>query len=198
MSTEDTARAVTGQPPSPPFWVRLPVPTGNLVQLAGLVAGALLIALAAAVRGSGAPATVLLILGVLVVYLCCHSIAHWLVGRIVGLRFAYVGVRGTDHPESYPPGLRQVMAVTPMFTTVSTRKSRASVGRWALAAYYAAGETSTTVCTLLAAWAGVKGGVPGSVMILGVVIVWVLLAVITTTIAAKGDYAKARRALRSG
>jgi hypothetical protein len=184
-------------PPSPPFWARLPVLVGNLVQLAGLVAGALLIWLAVAIRSTGAPSTILLILGILVVYLCCHAIAHWLVGTLVGLRFAYVGVRGTDHPENYPPGLRQVMAVTPMFTTVSTRKSRASAGRWAMAAYYAAGETSTTVCTVLAALAGFLGGVPGSGVILVVAIVWVVLAVVTTAIAPKGDYAKARRALAS-
>ena len=91
---------------------------------------------------------ILAVLGILAVYLCCHAIAHWLVGRLVGLRFAYIGVRGTDHPEAYPPVLRQVMAATPMFTTVSTKRSRASVGRRAMAAYFAAGETSTTICTV--------------------------------------------------
>jgi hypothetical protein len=184
-------------PPGPPFWAKLSVRTGNLVQLAGLVVGALLIALAGAVRASGAPSTILLILGILVVYLCCHAIAHWLVGTLVGLRFAFVGVRGTDHPEAYPPGLRQVMAATPMFSTVSTRRSREAASPRALAAYYAAGETSTTICTVLAALAGLLLGVPGAAVILVIAVVWVLVAVVTTTIGPKGDYAKALRALRS-
>ena len=186
-----------GAPPRPPFWARLPVLAGNLVQLVGMAAGVLLIVLAGALRATGPPSTILAVLGILLVYLCCHAIAHWLVGRLVGLRFAYVGVRGTDHPEAYPAVLRQVMAITPMFTTVSTRRSRASVGRRALAAYYAAGETSTTVCTVLAAVLALVLGVPGSIVLLVVVIVWVLLAVVTTTIAPKGDYYKARQALRT-
>jgi len=179
------------------FWVKLPVAVGNLVQLAGLDVGALIIALAAAIRSSGWPAVILLVVGVLVVYLCCHAVAHWLVGRAVGLRFAYVGVRGTDHPEAYPPGLRQVMAATPMFTAVSTKKSRASASRGALAAYYAAGETSTTVCTLLAAGAGLVAGIPGSLVLFIIAVVWVLIATVTTAIFPRGDYFKAREALRS-
>lgn len=195
MATTDggAAQAV----PSPRFWIKLPVLVGNLVQLAGLVAGALLIALAGAIRGSGWPSTVLLVLGILVIYLCCHAIAHWLVGRIVGLRFACIGVRGTDHPEAYPPGLRQVFAATPMFSTVSTRRSRTAASRTALAAYYAAGETSTTICTVLAAGAGLLAGVPGSPVIFVIAIVWVLLATVTTTLFPKGDYYKARQALRA-
>lgn len=169
---------------------------GNLLQLAGVVAGVLLIVLAGAIRGLGALSTIVAVAGVVVVYLCSHAIAHWLAGRIVGLRFAYVGVRGTDHPEAYPPGLRQVMAATPMFTTVSTRRSRESVGPRALAAYYAAGETSTTVCTALAAVLAYLLDVPGSGVLLVVVVIWVLLAVVTTAITPKGDYYKALHVLR--
>ncbi len=198
MTSGDASPPAAGVPASPPFWAKLPVLAGNLLQLAGLVVGALLIVLAAAIRGTGPLATLVLVIGLLVIYVCCHAIAHWLVGRLAGLRFAYVGLRGTDHPEAYPPGLRQLMAATPMLTTVSTRQSRASAGRWALAAYYAAGETSTTVCMLVAAALAVVAGIPGSVVVLVIVAVWVLLAVVTTASTPKGDYAKARRALRAG
>jgi len=174
------------------------VPAGNLVQLAGMVAGVLLIVVGGATRSVAALSVLLAALGILAVYLCCHAIAHWLVGRLVGLRFAYIGVRGTDHPEAYPPGLRQVMAATPMFSTVSTRQSREAVGRSALAAYFAAGETSTTICTVLAALLALLVGVPGGGTILAIAVVWVLLAVVTTTFTPKGDYYKARQALRAG
>jgi hypothetical protein len=184
-------------PPSPRFWAKLPVLTGNLVQLAGIVAGVLLILAAGAAKDVALLSILLAILGILAVYLCSHAIAHWLVGRIVGLRFAYIGVRGTDHPEAYPPGMRQAMAATPMFTTVSTKRSRAAAGRQAMAAYFAAGETSTTICTVLAGLLTLLVGVPGGAVILVVCVIWVLLAVVTTTLTPKGDYYKARQALRA-
>ncbi len=189
--------AGSGDPPRPRFWTKLPVLAGNLLQLAGMAAGVLLIVLAGAFRSTAAISVLLAVLGILLVYLCCHALAHWLVGRLVGLRFAYVGLRGTDHPEAYPPVLRQIMAATPMFTTVSTRQSRASVGRRALAAYYGAGETSTTICTVLAAVLALLLGVPGSAVILVIALVWVLLAVVSTAVFPKGDYYKARQALRA-
>ena len=132
-----------------------------------------------------------------VIYLCSHAVARWLVGRLVGLRFAYVGLRGTDHPEAYPPGMRQLLAATPMFTTVSTRRSRASAGRWALATYYAAGETSTLVCMVLAAVLALLVGIPGSLLVLVIVVLWMLFAVVAAALPPKGDYAKARRALQT-
>lgn len=191
-----TAGEAASAPPSPRFWARLPVAAGNLLQLAGIVLGVLLIVAAGAVRSTAALSVLLAVVGILAVYLCSHAIAHWLVGRLVGLRFAFIGVRGTDHPEAYPPVLREVMAATPMFTTVSTRRSRQGASRMALAAYYAAGETSTTICTALAALLAFLVGVPGGGVILAIAIVWVLLAVATTTFTPKGDYYKARQALR--
>jgi hypothetical protein len=193
--TIDTPAA--GAYPRPVFWAKLPVVTGNLVQVAGIVVGVLLIVLAGATRSTVVPSVLLAVLGILVVYLCSHAIAHWLVGRLVGLRFAFVGVRGTDHPEAYPPVLRQIMAATPMFTTVSTRRSRAAAGRRALAAYYAAGETSTTISTVLAALLAFLVGVPAGGVIVIVAVIWVLVAVATTTLFPKGDYYKALQALRA-
>jgi len=198
MTSRDGAPVDAGSRPSPRFWARLPVAVGNLVQVAGIVGGVLLILLAGAIRHMTALSVILAVLGILAVYLCSHAIAHWLVGRLVGLRFAYVGVRGTDHPEAYPPVLQQVMAATPMFTTVSTKRSRASASPRALAAYFAAGETSTTICTALAGLLAFLVGVPGGVVILLVTVVWVLVAVATTTFTPKGDYYKARQALRAG
>src|SRR5215472_3170560 len=177
--------------PSPRFWAKLPVAVGNLVQLGGIVVGVLLILSAGASRGIAALSVLLAVLGIVAVYLCSHAIAHWAVGRLVGLRFAYIGVRGTDHPEAYPAGMREVMAATPMFTTVSTKRSRAAASPTAMAAYFAAGETSTTICTALAGLLAFLVGVPGGVVILIISIIWVLIAV-ATTFAPKGDYYKAR------
>jgi hypothetical protein len=79
---------------------------------------------------------------------------------------------GTDHPETYPPVMRHVLSAVPMFTTVSTRRSREAAGRRALAAYFAAGQT-----TAILGWAGSAVlartlNIPGSIIILAIMIAW--------------------------
>jgi hypothetical protein len=192
-------RAASGHArPRPQFWAKLPVAAGNLIQLAGIVAGLLLIVAADRIKNAAAASAVLGVLGIVLTAFCSHAIGHWLVGRLAGLRFAYVGVRGTDHPETYPPVMRQVLSAVPMFTTVSTRRSREAAGRWALAAYFAAGQT-----TAIIGWVGsavlARGlGVPGSTVILVIMAAWAAGTALVATFTAKGDYAKARAALRSG
>jgi hypothetical protein len=39
-----------------------------------------------------------MILGWLMIYDCCHVIAHLAVGQLVGIRFQANDVHGTDHP----------------------------------------------------------------------------------------------------
>jgi hypothetical protein len=183
--------------PRPPFWAKLPVLAGNLLQLGGIAAGVLVVIAAASARSAPAASAVLAVLGIVVTAFCSHAIGHWLIGRLAGLRFAYIGVRGTDHPETYPPVVRQVLSAMPMFTTVSTRRSRQVAGRWALAAYYAAGQT-----TAIIGWVGsavlVRAlNIPGSAIILAIMIAWAAGTALVATFSAKGDYAKARAALRT-
>lgn len=165
------------------------------MQLGGAAGGTALIVAAGALKTSPF-STALMLLGFLAIYVCTHALAHWAVGRMVGLRFACFGIRGTDHPENYPPGFRELMSALPMFTAVSTRDSRAAVGRWGRAAYFAAGETATTVCSLLAAVLAMALGVPGARVFFIVMIVFSAAATVITAIFPKGDYAKALDALR--
>ena len=88
-----------------------------------------------------------LVLGILIVYLDTHQAGHYLVGRPLGIGFRGFGLRGTDHPEVYPPGLRQVVSVLPMCVALTEPTSRRAARRFALAAMYGAGKTATTVCT---------------------------------------------------
>jgi hypothetical protein len=78
-----------------------------------MFSGSALLALATQLHAS-AVATALMIAGFVTVYLNCHALAHYLAGRAVGLRFRGYGVRGTDHPEVYPPGIRQLMQAAPV------------------------------------------------------------------------------------
>jgi hypothetical protein len=181
----------------PSFWVKLPVLAGNLAQLSGITAGILLIIAAASFKSAKALSAVVAVLGIVLIAFCSHAIGHWLAGRLAGLRFAYIGVRGTDHPETYPPVVRQILSGVPMFTTVSTRRSREAAGRWPLAVYFAAGQTTAIICWVGSAVLARALNIPGSAIILAIMVAWAAGTALIATFTAKGDYAKARGALRA-
>lgn len=156
MSTKPSATS-----PKPGLWVRMSVAKGNLLQLVGLVIGASLLDLAAHLQAAGAVRVALMLFGFLIIYDCSHAIFHWAVGRLVGIRFRGYGVRGTDHPEAYPPGIRQLMSVMPFFTALTHKQSMTEASPTAKALMFAAGETGTTVVSLLAALYAWRGGIPG-------------------------------------
>ncbi len=143
-----------------------------------------------------AVSVILMLLGWFVIYICCHALAHWAVGRVVGIRFRGYGVRGTDHPENYPPGLRQLMSVIPFFTAMTEKASMQKASAAAKAAMFSAGETSTTVCSLLAAGYAWLSGTPGGFTLFVVTICWDIGSTIVTSIVPRGDYAKAIGVLR--
>lgn len=180
-------------PRRPPMWLHMPVATGNLAQIIGLVVGAWFLALAAHISAPALPRVALMLLGWLV---CGHAISHWAVGRLLGIRFREYGLRGTDHPENYPAGLRALMSVTPFFTVVTEKESMRCASPMAKALMFAAGETSTTVLSLLAAWYAWQSGTPGGLILFIITLIWDIGATITTAIIPRGDYAKALRALR--
>lgn len=182
----------------PPFWLRFSVVTGTLVQLGGLVLGGALLAGAANLQVSDPLRVGLMILGWLVIYSCGHAIGHWAVGRLVGIRFRGYGLRGTDHPETYPPGLRQLMNSYPMFTVLTQTASMQAARPWARAAMFAAGETATTLTTLLAAGYAWQSGVPGGRILFIFTLIWDLVATFMTAVIPGGDYRKARHALQHG
>jgi hypothetical protein len=60
-----------------------------------------------------------------------------------------------------------------------------------------AGETGTTVFSLLAAFYAWQGGIPGGGILFWMMVVWNVAATVVTAITPKGDYAKALRVLRA-
>lgn len=203
-TTGKTAGTTIGQPcgaacaeARPRLWVRLSITQGNLWQVGGILVGGALIALAAISSVPSAIRVTLLLLGWLAIYDCTHSIGHYLVGRAVGIRFRFYGVRGTDHPEDYPSGVRQLMSLVPFWSVITDKDSMAAATPWRKALMFAAGETSTAVCSTLAAYAAASAHIPGAPTLLIVTIAWNAAATVVTTIKPKGDYAKARRALRT-
>ncbi len=182
--------------PRPPFWMRLSITVGNLLQLTGLVAGSWLMYLAARPHAGTLLRVALMILGWLIIYICCHSLGHWLVGRLVGIRFRGYGMRGTDHPEEFGAMMRPLMSRLPMFTAITEKASMEKARPVARAVMFAAGETSTIVCVILAGLYAWQSHTPGGLILLIASILMSLSAVVSTSKMPKGDYAKARRALR--
>src|SRR6202158_3151949 len=64
-------------------------------------------ALALARSTPSKPAAILAMLAAwLLLYFFCHGIAHWAVGRLLGIRFAFYTVGGTGNPGGYPLRMR--------------------------------------------------------------------------------------------
>jgi len=171
------------------------VVAGNLVQSAGLVLAVGLLWVAASWHGAAVLRVVLMLMSWFLVYICSHALAHWVAGRAVRIRFHGYGLRGTDQPEVYPPGMRQIMRVLPFFSALTEKTSMQQAGAVAQAIMFSAGETSTTLCTLLAAGYAWVSGIPGGDVLFIFTVCWDLGATITTARTPRGDYAKAMRVL---
>jgi hypothetical protein len=182
--------------PKRSFRRRYSVARGTAYQAWGVLSGSALLALATQLH-AGAAATAVMIAGFVTVYLNCHALAHYLAGRAVGLHFRGYGVRGTDHPEVYPPGIRQLMQAAPFYVALSTKASRVQASPRAKAIYYAAGETSTAICSIAYAAVAAAASVPGGQALLVAMIIFNVISTIVTTRNPTGDYGKALRALRS-
>lgn len=187
--------AETALPPRPPFWARLSIPAGNLLQVAGLALGAGILYVDGGIAAVAGIRILLLAIAWLLIYICCHALAHWLVGRLVGIEFRGYGLRGTDHPENYPPGLRQLMSLLPTFTVLTRKESMVRAKPVAKALMFSAGESSTAICSTLAAWFAWNLGIPGGQVLFWVVLIFNLLSTVVTAIVPRGDYAKAWKAL---
>jgi hypothetical protein len=147
--------------PGPPLRQKLSIASGNLIQAAGLAVGAALLALAADITGPGLARFAVALLGFLVIYDCSHALGHYLAGRSVGIRFRFYGIRGTDHPEDYPPGFRQLMSAMPSWSVVTDEDSMRAAAPWKKALMLAAGGIATAVCSIAAAYVVMVTGVPG-------------------------------------
>jgi hypothetical protein len=176
-------------------FARLSIVAGNAVQTGGLlVAG-----LALRVSQSGhslATAVITMLLAWVLLYFSCHAIAHWLVGRVVGIRFLHYTVGGTSNPEGWPPGLRWIFEHFPFFGVQTDKVSMQKVGPKARAVMWAAGVTSSATTPTLAVFWAWRSGVPGSGAFFLFAIFWALGTLASNWTSRTGDFSKAKRALR--
>jgi hypothetical protein len=181
-------------PPRRKIFGRLSIMTGNAVQIAGVVAAGLALAAARSAHSTRA-AVVAMVGGWVLLYFCCHAIAHWVVGRSLGIRFAYYTVGGTGNPEGWPAGLRWWFEHLPFFGVQTEKASMQKASPMARAIMWSAGVTSSAVIpTLGALWAW-HSGVPWSKWFFLFALVWSAATLASNWTSRAGDYSKARRAL---
>ncbi len=172
---------------------RLSIIAGNTVQIAGLVAACLAIA-AAGAAGSTAVAVIAMIVGWILLYFYCHGIAHWAVGRLLGIRFAFYTIGGTGNPEGWPVGLRWVFEHLPFFGVQTEKTSMQRASPMAKAIMWSAGVTSSAVVPALGIFWAWRLGVPYSKWFFLGALGWSAGTLASNWRSRTGDYAKARRA----
>src|SRR5712692_5759154 len=173
---------------------RLSIMAGNVVQFAGLVAAYVALAAARSTH-STIGAVVAMVVGWVLLYFCCHAIAHLVVGRILGIRFAFYTVGGTGNPEGWPAGLRWLFEHLPFFGVQTEKASMQRASPIAKAIMWSAGVTSSAVVpTLGALWAW-RSGVPWSKLFFLFALFWAAGTLASNWTSRTGDYSKARRAL---
>jgi hypothetical protein len=181
-------------PPGRKIFGRLSIVVGNAIQIAGIVAAFLALA-AARSAYSTTGAVVAMIAGWVVLYFCCHAIAHWLVGRILGIRFTFYTVGGTGNPQGWPPGLRWLFEHLPFFGVQTEKASMQKASPIARAIMWSAGVTSSAVVPTQGAFWAWRSGVPGSKVFFLVAVFWAVGTLASNWTSRTGDYSKARRAL---
>jgi len=174
----------------------LSIVVGNMLQIAGITAACAALALARSVQPRPAAfAAAMLIAAWLLLYFFCHGIAHWAVGRLLGIRFAFYTVGGTGNPEAYPVGLRWVFEHLPFFGVQTEKISMQKASPMAKAIMWSAGVTSSAIVPTLGALYAWRSGVSGSKVFLIFAVIWAMATLASNWTSRTGDYSKARRAL---
>ena len=176
------------------IFARLSIPVGNSLQTAGILAACLALRASRSAH-STAMAVIAMVVAWVLLYFSSHAIAHWLVGRLVDIRFLFYTVGGTGNPEGWPPGLRWIFEHLPFLGVQTEKLSMQTVSPRARALMWSAGVTSSAIIpTLGALWAWLCG-VPGSKLFFLFALFWALGTLASNWTSRTGDYSKARRAL---
>jgi hypothetical protein len=176
---------------------RLSIVAGNAIQLAGVVLAGVALAVARSAP-SKAVAIVAMIAAWVLLYFFSHGIAHWAVGRSVGIRFAFYTLGGTGNPEGYFAGLRWLFEHLPFFGVQTDKASMQNASPMAKAIMWMAGVTSSAVVPALGAVYAWRCGVPASRPFLFFAVLWSIGTLSSNWRSRTGDFLKARRALASG
>jgi hypothetical protein len=180
--------------PQRKIFSRISIVAGNALQITGLAAACAALALARSVHSKPA-AIIAMIAAWALLYFFCHGIAHWAVGRLLGIRFSSYTVGGTGNPEGYPAGMRWLFEHLPFFGVQTDKASMQQSSPMAKAIMWSAGVTSSAVVPTLSAFCAWEASVPGSKLFLIFAVFWAIGTLASNWRSRTGDYSKARRAL---
>ena len=138
-------------------WRTVSVVQGNAIQISGLFGASILAWYAARLGRRG---TIWLITSRVLAYFCEHALAHWVVGRLVGIRFVSYGVSGTAHSDLYPPGMNWIFSHLPLLSAHTDPASRHAASPLARAALYLAGPLTTVLVSLIIPIYGERHDIP--------------------------------------
>jgi hypothetical protein len=175
---------------------RLSIAVGNAIQIAGMLAAVIALTRAPHVHSKSEAIAAVLAAWTLL-YFCCHGIAHWAIGRLLGIRFAFYTIGGTGNPTGYPGALRWLFERLPFFGVQTERLSMQKASPVSKAIMWSAGVTSSAVVPTLAAVCAWRSAIPGSKLLLIFAIFWAIGTLSSNWRSQTGDYTKARRALHS-
>jgi hypothetical protein len=183
-------------PPRRKIFRRLSIIAGNTIQIAGLAAACAALVLAQSTPSKLA-AIVAMISAWAFLYFFCHGIAHWAVGRFLGIRFAFYTIGGTGNPEGYPTGLRWLFEYLPFFGVQTDKASMQQANPMSKAIMWSAGVTSSAIIPTLGALFAWSASIPGCKAFLIFAVIWAMATLSSNWRSPTGDFSKARRALRS-
>jgi hypothetical protein len=182
------------------IFARPSILVGNIVQLGGILAACLALGTSRLTRSPTIGVASMLLAWVLL-YFCAHAIAHYLVGRAVGILFLFYTVGGTGNPEGWPQGIRWVFEHMPFLGVQTEKLSMEHASPGARALMWSAGVTSSASVPTLSAFLAWRWGIPWSGWLFLFALSWAAGTFASNWTSRTGDYAKARRALgqsRSG
>jgi hypothetical protein len=175
-------------------FARLSIAVGNTLQIAGVLAACFALAVSRS-AGSTAMAVITMVLAWVLLYFSSHAIAHWLVGRVVGIRFLFYTVGGTGNPQGWPPGLRWIFERLPFLGVQTEKLSMQDASPEARALMWSAGVTSSAIIPTLSAFCAWRSDVPLSKSFFLFALFWAVGTLASNWTSRTGDYSKARRAL---
>jgi hypothetical protein len=175
-------------------FARLSILAGNALQIGGILAACFALSVAGSTHSTPIAVAAMLVAWVLL-YFSVHAIAHWLVGRIAGIRFLHYTVGGTGNPEGWPPGIRWIFEHLPFFGVQTEKLSMQNASPRAKALMWSAGVTSSAIFPALGVFWARHSGIPFSRVFFLFALFWSFGTLASNWRSRAGDYAKARRAL---
>jgi hypothetical protein len=173
-------------------WRTLSVAQGNALQASGLLAAAALARYAGTKGASGARC---MVASRLLAYFSEHAFAHWLIGRLVGIRFVGYGLHGTSHPDLYPPGVRLLFSHLPFLSARVDPASLSAAPPAARAAMYAAGTVGTVIPSVAIPGYAWRRGVRGARGFFVGANLWSVPLILSESLRPGGDLRRAWREL---